>query len=149
MGHSKFWIKMSFLLVLSWSRWHHPGKVQGTMPRSTAAASRWHLHHLQLTREGYWAVCTPAAPRTWHRDAPGTSETSLLHILHSPPHRGWTPLPMVMLQGVRFSACTTWECTFKCNTPNYPFLCVPLNAFGIYFWSFLILFFFSTINLKD
>lgn len=49
----------------------------------------------------------------------------------------------------QISVCTVWECTFKCNTPNYLFLFVPLNAFGIYFWSFLILFFFSTINLKD
>lgn len=129
---------MSLLLVLSWSRWHRPGKV--------------HDHHDQLqlpsgdisiifSRPGEaTGLCVPLllpGPGTWMlqrlvRPLSLTLSTAL-------PTGAGPSLPGVMLQWVRFSACTTWECTFNCNTPNYLFLFVPLNGFGIYFWSFLIL----------
>lgn len=63
------------------------------------------------------------------------------------------PLLTVMLQWVRSSVCTTWECTFKCNSPNYLLFCTS-KCFWDIFLEFLHFGFFSAplilkINAKS
>lgn len=99
-----------------------------------------------LAHQGRLLGCV--CPCCSHNLVHGCSRPLSLLSPQLPPGAG-PPLPTVMLQWVRSSVCTTWECSFKCNIQKYLFYFVLINAFGIYFWNFFFFFFSASLFLKN